>query len=484
MSAKQLKLEPWKRLTRLYLLALVLIAFFTVLSQFLIQNSIKNILFDSKIVNLSGRQRFQSQSMVKIVLILTNPEIKLSSEEKEYYKMRLRNFLHVWDKNHYGLMNGHLPEYNYHAINSKEINDLFHAIHPRYLVLSRNFHKILDSSDFLPSNKIALARDSILKNEFIFLDTMDQIVYQYDNESKQKVEKIRRMEFYILIATFLVLFLEGIFIFWPAVKQIKESFLKILESEKQTKLLYEELEKAYNNLKNTELKLAENEKKRLEAELNLKKERSLALLMGQENERKRIAKDLHDGLGQSLSALKLYYDRLAKKYTLDGTDDDKELKKLINLTITEVRTITFNLMPFVLEDFGLVAALQMLCKDLSVSSGIEIDLKTNFKNLKRLGQEVEIGLYRISQEALNNAIKHAQAKKIEVNLWEEQDKLILTVADDGVGFVIPKKSKLLKNGLGLQNMKERASLIGGEFELISEPKFGTKVKIIIPLNTN
>jgi signal transduction histidine kinase len=64
-----------------------------------------------------------------------------------------------------------------------------------------------------------------------------------------------------------------------------------------------------------------------------------------------------------------------------------------------------------------VAALQMLCKELSVSSGIEIDLKTNFKNLKRLGQEVEIGLYRISQEALNNAIKHAQAKKIEVNLW-------------------------------------------------------------------
>jgi signal transduction histidine kinase len=73
---------------------------------------------------------------------------------------------------------------------------------------------------------------------------------------------------------------------------------------------------------------------------------------------------------------------------------------------------------------------------------------------------------------------------VEVNLWEEQDKLILTVADDGVGFVIPKKSKLLKNGLGLQNMKERSSLIGGEFELISEPKFGTKVKIIIPLNTN
>ncbi|MFQ3576502.1 MAG: type IV pili methyl-accepting chemotaxis transducer N-terminal domain-containing protein [Cytophagales bacterium] len=287
LSPKQ---EPWKRLSRLYLTALVLIAFFTVLSQFIIQNAVKDLQFDSKIVNLSGRQRFQSQGMVKIVLILTNSEIKLTQEEKKYYLERLERFITNWDKHHFGLMTGNMPEHNYHTNNSKEIKELFEKAHPRYEILSRNIHRILDSVDIMPKERAYLSRDSILDHEFIFLDTMDEIVYQYDFESMQKVERIKKIEIYIVVATLFVLLLEGLFIFRPAVIQIKTSFIKILESERHTKFLYDELEKAYNNLKNTELKLAENEKKKLENELLFKKERSLALVMGKKTKEKELLK--------------------------------------------------------------------------------------------------------------------------------------------------------------------------------------------------
>lgn len=483
MELKSNKMEPWKRLSSLYLTALILIAFFTVLSQFVIQNALKDMQFDSKIVNLSGRQRFQSQGMVKIVLILTNSEIKLSPEKKKYYLERLERFIRNWDRHHYGIMTGHMPEHNYHTVNSKEINELFTKAHPKYQILSRNINKILDSIDVMPREKALLSRDSILAYEFEFLDIMDNIVYQFDEESKRRVERIKKIEIYILVATFFVLFLEGLFIFWPAVKQIKTSFMKIMDSERHTKFLYDELEKAYNNLKNTELKLAENEMKKLENELFFKKERSLALVMGQENERKRIAKDLHDGLGQSLSAMKLYYERIAKNYSISNAEDSKAYLKMVTDTISEVRNITFNLMPSVLEDFGLPSALQILCKESSVRSGIEIILNTNVGRLKRFDSSIEIGLYRVCQEALNNSIKHSQAETIEVSLNEDNGKLVLIVKDDGIGFNPSQKRKISKSksGLGIENMKERSSLLGGDFELNSKLKFGTTVKINIPL---
>ncbi|MFQ3576503.1 MAG: sensor histidine kinase [Cytophagales bacterium] len=193
---------------------------------------------------------------------------------------------------------------------------------------------------------------------------------------------------------------------------------------------------------------------------------------------------MHDGLGQSLSAMKLYYEKLSRKYSIQNTDEGKEFDKLMLDTIAEVRNITFNLMPSVLEDFGLPSALQILSKELSIRSGIEIVFNTNVGRLKRYGSNIEIGLYRICQEALNNSIKYSQAETIEVMLFEEENTLEMSVIDNGIGFntSIKRKNTKSKSGYGIENMRERSSLLGGDFEIISKPKIGTKIKILIPLS--
>lgn len=207
----------------------------------------------------------------------------------------------------------------------------------------------------------------------------------------------------------------------------------------------------------------------------LNKQKALFLLEGQENERKRIARDLHDGLGQWLTGLKL------KIASMDiPTEQKEELKEMTSETIDEVRRITNNLMPNVLVDFGLDAALRQISTSFQKTSTISIQYtfqKDTGTTLLNVPFEVNITLYRIAQEALNNIVKHAEASLATMTLTEQPQLISLEITDNGTGFSTERNKK---KGNGLTNMEERVRLLNGSFTINSNNQ-GTRLSISIPL---
>lgn len=203
-----------------------------------------------------------------------------------------------------------------------------------------------------------------------------------------------------------------------------------------------------------------------------RKEKEKALWQGQERERSRLSKELHDGLGPLLTTLKL---------TVSGVnmaDQDKEkLKKQLDETIAEIRHMSYNLMPQALLDFGVGKALGNLIDLLSKISSIDIRYMNAMKERSKIPEEINIGIYRIAQEALNNAIKYSQASEIKISLTEFDDYISLYIKDNGVGF-----NKLNgSGGTGLLNMKERASVLNGTFQ-VDTSSLGTIIEVEIPLS--
>jgi len=209
-----------------------------------------------------------------------------------------------------------------------------------------------------------------------------------------------------------------------------------------------------------------------EKETILLRQKTFALLEGEEKERKRIAMDLHDGLGQLLTALRFKMD------TIEAIPLD--LRNLLEECIVEVKRISQNLMPSVLVDFGLEAALNQLASNTARLAGIEV-VVDYFKTeeAKTLSFELSTSIYRIVQEALNNGIKHAQANKINIQVEKDSEAIRLRILDDGEGFLATTEQQ---KGKGIENMRERTTILNGSFELISVLNKGTEIRIMLPLN--
>lgn len=232
------------------------------------------------------------------------------------------------------------------------------------------------------------------------------------------------------------------------------------------------------------VKIARDRTNRIKAEkLERDKEILQKLVGAQEDERKRIARDLHDELGQQLTALRL---KLTQVRNL--CQDDQELCAQIDETQMIARSIddgvdflAWELRPSVLDDLGLFAALKRYVREWSQHAGVAAEFSTSLKNTFRLAPETETNLYRIVQEALNNTHKHAKANRADVTLNKREDSIILIIEDDGIGFN-PKNKKIRSKGLGLIGIEERATLIGGRIEIESTPKKGTTVYVRVPMN--
>ncbi|MDZ4846639.1 MAG: PAS domain S-box protein [Chitinophagales bacterium] len=197
-----------------------------------------------------------------------------------------------------------------------------------------------------------------------------------------------------------------------------------------------------------------------------------ALVTGQDIERRRIAEDLHDSLGQKLSGIKMMSENFAK---------DKELTKLklmLDEVIDEVRFISHNLMPSILEDFGLKNALRDMCNKLKRANGTHVNF-SSYGVRQKLEKSVEFGMYRIAQELLTNALKHASAGEINIQLFKRDKKLILTLEDDGKGFNTRKTN--FENTFGLNSITSRTKAMNGIFTIDSQPGKGTVASIEIPL---
>ncbi len=214
-----------------------------------------------------------------------------------------------------------------------------------------------------------------------------------------------------------------------------------------------------------------------EREIRLIREKTGAVLEGQENERKRIVQDLHDGVGQLLTAIRLRVEMME-----DDTLLRKEIMTLINETITEVKRISYNMMPNAIVDFGLEAALRGLCENCRSISSLSFDLLYVVEVESELNFEISIAIYRIVQEGINNIIKHAYAKNVDVQVIDKGDEIYLLLKDDGRGFNMEEIQK--KSGFGIRNMKERATLLNGNLEIHTSPGMGTVIEVNIPTKKN
>jgi len=204
-----------------------------------------------------------------------------------------------------------------------------------------------------------------------------------------------------------------------------------------------------------------------------------AVFETQETERKRLAEDLHDSVGQVLSAIKLNLHRLDKQSENESPSATllSDTRKLTDECIQEIRNIIHNVLPPVLTDFGLIDAVQALC----VKMGQNTDIKITFtKNLadERFPSEIELTLYRIAQELFGNAVKHSGATAIQLLLTKEAGWLVMSFSDNGVGFNMDS----VKHGFGLKNLQSRVQLINGKIHIYSKPQNGTLTTIKVPLS--
>lgn len=199
-----------------------------------------------------------------------------------------------------------------------------------------------------------------------------------------------------------------------------------------------------------------------------------ALYDGQEFERHRISRDLHDGLAQQLIAIKMTLENLISRKELADENKINELKFQVNSSIDELRKISYNLAPAGLLDFSLEIALENLCRQIQKNTEIQIEFSA-YGEFAYLDERTKIYLYRIVQEALNNAIKHAEATQIHVQLTDTQPNLVLMIEDNGKGF--DYNSGNFGLGKGLFNMHERSVLLNGTFDVETFPGEGTTIRL-------
>lgn len=210
------------------------------------------------------------------------------------------------------------------------------------------------------------------------------------------------------------------------------------------------------------------------------KKRIKYLIEGEDQERERISRDLHDGLGQYLSAATLNFGSILEDIKLKGDDISDRFEagcELLRKAIDESRSLTRKLIPGSVNDFGLAESVKSLVKTLEKTTDIKIRFNTNLSQ-KRLSKNLETNFYRVSQECLNNAIKHSKASEIVLQIFLHDQLISLTYEDNGVGFDVDDK---VSDSYGLQIMNNRTQLLNGSMQIDSSVGKGTFICIEVPI---
>jgi signal transduction histidine kinase len=348
----------------------------------------------------------------------------------------------------------------------KEANEICEQVHQTegiqflYEVMAQTYYNLKDyknSRDFYV--KYMIVRDSVYNNEKS--KQIFELETKYQTEKKQReidrltyVKQQRTQVIYILIVTIFIVFLVG----WMYFRNITN---RRIIADQQLEIKEQQL-------------------------LELEKERQLtaakSVLQGEEAERARLAGDLHDGLGGLLTGVKFKLSSM-KENAIITSENLKNFNHALNLldtSITELRRVAHNMMPETLMHFGLKTALMDFIHQVS-PDGLPILRFSTFGVDLRFGKELEVTIYRITQELITNAIKHSQANNIDIQLFTEPDRICVQVVDDGVGFD-PEKLDPTKKGHGLKNIQDRATAFNGRFELFSRPGKGSEstIEFLIP----
>lgn len=277
---------------------------------------------------------------------------------------------------------------------------------------------------------------------------------------------------------------------------VLEDITKIKHAEEVLKSSYDQLEHRIQARTaelvqaNEQLKCEIVERRRIEEELrhseNEMRLLSAQVLTAQEMERKRIASELHDGIGQSLSAIKFYMENARGRWTSESRDQDVALITSIipkiQTAIDEVRRISMDLRPSTLDDLGIIPTIAWFCREFrSIYGHIRLDAHIDIAE-NDVSVPLKTVIFRIMQEALNNIVKHAQAEYARIHLRKADSVIELLVHDDGIGFDLKSlvQSKESDKGFGITGMRERAEFSGGTFFIMSKNNTGTLIRASWP----
>lgn len=466
------------RFQRLYISTLVLLATLLTIGQLLTQWRINAAQDELWIIRYASLQRHQSQQIINKALQLTDPDKKADFTTN---LSELRSIFVDFERYHLQGRQGRISDRNIAMANSDSVQRLYEEIRPQFEAFQSATRSLLmlNESKIVEGPAVTHNVGILMENEKPFLSKMDAIVQQYTLELRNRLANLQHFEFCIFIITLMVLAGIGVFIFRPAVSQLYQTLQQLIEAQKITAAANKKLMTLNKSLKETRQKLFEATKQQYQQQMDEQKTRTSYLIAGQEEERKRLSRDLHDGLGQMLTAIKLQVEGL--EASLNGqtvkVNNIGTLKNLITQTIQEARMISNNLMPSVLSDFGVVPALKLLADSHDSRSSVEVVFCSELP-ATRLDKSIEIMLYRVTQEAVNNALRHARPSRISIELFEKDNYLHLIVGDNGKGFKLNKLRE--PHGQGIHNMHERVKLLDGKFKILSVPGKGTKVQVSLP----
>lgn len=246
--------------------------------------------------------------------------------------------------------------------------------------------------------------------------------------------------------------------------------------------------KSFDKLKNFLYDIKSSYQQSLCTENDTSIDYSMKLLETQEMDRNRISRDLHDSTVQSLTSLGHKMEYCSKMLDRDPVKVKLELQSMIELNkeiINDMRAIIYDLRPMSLNNIGLVATVEAYCMHIRRNYNLDISFVAEGEK-NNLPSIVTVTLYRIIQEACNNAIRHSQASRIKVSIAFYEQSVEIEIADNGIGFEISTVEKKAKedylHGFGLASMKERTRLLSGTFAIDTNPGFGTKVRVTVPLD--
>ncbi|WP_425348960.1 sensor histidine kinase [Halalkalibacter urbisdiaboli] len=219
------------------------------------------------------------------------------------------------------------------------------------------------------------------------------------------------------------------------------------------------------------------------AEAKEKQAFGLQIIEAQEEERKRLSREIHDGPAQMMANVMLRSELIERIYNEKGIEEAlneiRDVRKMVKNSLAEVRRIIYDLRPMALDDLGLIPTLDKYLKTFEEHSQVAVDFR-HFGREKRLDQKFEIALFRLVQESVQNAYKHAQPKEIQVKIEIKPTKVIMIIKDDGKGFDTSSKKE---GSFGLIGMKERVHMLKGQITIQSKVNVGTVVLIDIPFSS-
>lgn len=332
--------------------------------------------------------------------------------------------------------------------------------------LSRTYKRLKDfKSAFLYSEKYAALNDSILNNDRV--NTMNNLSYKF--KVKEKNKELRVLE------------LENDYALERNKQQLRALWVLGIGLGLLLALLYYIIRfynqriKA-NSIINTQKEEINSQRiKNLEDEIKINSMQSM--IEGQEIERERIAKDLHDSLGGVLSTIKLQFDSVQSKVKkVSNVDEYQKAHKLIDAAVDEVRSISQNLQPSSLENLGLIAAINDLINRFAGEKNPEIDFQY-YSFPEKINKMVSLSIYRIVQELLHNASKHSKADEIMIQLTRDDDEIVVHFEDDGIGF---DPGNTRKGGMGMENIRSRVNYLKGSMSIDSQEGEGSSFVIHIP----